>query len=151
MGVRYSKDKVTWLGRPFEYQTFWTMNRLYFSLVFKPPFVYRTIWQPDTNLPFENQTSPVFRWLLYPLFYLETSLNVSSLFQTCKGCPDIQCQFTKYEKSTLTFGLQWFNLFALYWSINFVTSLGELVLAGVFATWYWTWDKVLFKINWIEK
>jgi choline transporter-like protein 2/4/5 len=42
--------------------------------------------------------------------------------------------------------LQWFNLFALYWSINFVTSLGELVLAGVFATWYWTWDKVLLLI-----
>jgi hypothetical protein len=26
--------------------------------------------------------------------------------------------------------------------MNFVTALGELVLAGVFATWYWTRDKV---------
>jgi hypothetical protein len=28
--------------------------------------------------------------------------------------------------------------------MNFVTALGELVLAGVFATWYWTRDKVCF-------
>ena len=26
-------------------------------------FEYRTIWQPDTNLPFEYQTGLVFRWL----------------------------------------------------------------------------------------
>ena len=37
----------------------------FFSLVFRPPFEFRTIWQPNTNLPFECQTSPVFRWLLY--------------------------------------------------------------------------------------
>ena len=63
------------------------------------------------------------------------------LFQTCLQCPVIQCQFTKYEKSAEAFWLQWFNLFAFYWSMNFVTAFGELVLAGVFATWYWTWDK----------
>ena len=64
-----------------------------------------------------------------------------SPFQTCpRTCP-IKCQFTKYEKSTEAFWLQWFNLFALYWAVNFVTAFGELVLAGVFATWYWTWDK----------
>ena len=29
MGVRYSNGKVTWLGGPFKYQTFWTINRLF--------------------------------------------------------------------------------------------------------------------------
>ena len=29
---------------------------------FRPPFKYRTIWQLDTNLPFEYHTSLVFRW-----------------------------------------------------------------------------------------
>ena len=43
MGFWYSNGKVKWLGRPFKYQI---------------------IWQPDTNLPFEYQTSLVFRWLL---------------------------------------------------------------------------------------
>jgi hypothetical protein len=47
----------------------------------------------------------------------------------------MHCQFTKYEKSAEGFWLQWFNLFAFYWSMNFVTAFGELVLAGVFATW----------------
>ena len=37
----------------------------FFSPVFRSPFEYRTIWQLDTTLPFEYQTSPVFRWLLY--------------------------------------------------------------------------------------
>ena len=36
-----------------------------FRPVFRPLFEYRTISQPDTNLPFEYQTSPIFRWLLY--------------------------------------------------------------------------------------
>ena len=31
MGVRYSNGKVTWLGGRFEYQTFWTINRLFQS------------------------------------------------------------------------------------------------------------------------
>ena len=29
------------------------------------PFEYRTICKPDNFWPFEYQTSPVFRWLLY--------------------------------------------------------------------------------------
>ena len=64
MGIRYSNGKVTWLGWPFQYRTFWTTNRLFQSSpIFKPPFEYWTIWQPDTNLPIQFQTSPVFRWL----------------------------------------------------------------------------------------
>ena len=47
--------------------TFWTISRVFFSSVFRPPFEYRTVWQPDTNLPFEYQTSAVFRWLLYDI------------------------------------------------------------------------------------
>ena len=65
MGVRYSKGKVTWLGGQFECPTFWTINRP-FSVWFSDhhsntgPFDHL-----DTNLPFEYQTSSVFRWLLY--------------------------------------------------------------------------------------
>ena len=49
MDVQYSNGKVTRL----------------FSPVFRPPFECQTIWQPDTNLPFEYRTSLVFRCLLY--------------------------------------------------------------------------------------
>ena len=46
-----------------------------YSPVFRPPFEYRTIWQPNTNLPFEYQTSPVLRWLLYLKFNLSLGLG----------------------------------------------------------------------------
>ena len=62
----------------------------------------------------------------------------------CSSCdPPVLCKFTKYTKQG--FGLwnwmQWFNLFGFYWAMNFVTSYGEIILAGVFAKWYWTKDK----------
>ena len=50
--------------------------------------------------------------------------------KTCVGCPPIQCQFTKYEKPADATWMQWFNLFGFYWCMNFVTALGELILAG---------------------
>lgn len=37
--------------------------------------------------------------------------------------------------------MNWYNLFAFFWSMEFVTAFGEMVLAGVFARWYWTKDK----------
>ena len=40
-------------------------KQAFFSPVFRPPFKYQTIWQQDTNIPLEYQTSTVFRWLLY--------------------------------------------------------------------------------------
>ena len=59
MGVWYSNGSVTWLGRQYEYRTFGPEIG-FFSPVFRPPFKYRTIRQPNTNLPIEFQTSPVF-------------------------------------------------------------------------------------------
>ena len=47
MGVWYSNGKVTWLGRPFEYQTFCTINRL-FQSGFQNT-IWIPDWQPDTN------------------------------------------------------------------------------------------------------
>ena len=69
MSVRYSNGgHMTW-------RTIWIPDILdhkqtFFSPVFRPPFEYQIILQPDTNLPFEYpaceyQTSPAFRWLLY--------------------------------------------------------------------------------------
>jgi choline transporter-like protein 2/4/5 len=63
---------------------------------------------------------------------------------TCLNCPEIHCQFTRYDKEGGGwFGswMNWFNLFGFFWAMEFVTALGELILAGVFAKWYWTRDK----------
>ena len=62
----------------------------------------------------------------------------------CSSCdPPILCRFTKYTKQGFGFvsWMQWFNLFGFYWAMNFVTAYGEIILAGVFAKWYWTKHK----------
>ena len=79
------------------------------------------------------------------------SCNPEQFNQTCNsnsGCKVagketiISCQFLKYQSVVGIRGwMQWFNLFGFYWSMNFVTAFGEMVLAGVFAKWYWTKDK----------
>lgn len=40
-----------------------------------------------------------------------------------------------------TLYLQIYNLFMLFWLVNFVIALGELTLAGAFASYYWAFDK----------
>ena len=61
----------------------------------------------------------------------------------CSKCdPPVLCKFDELTKpDQIIYWLQWFNLFGFYWGMNFVTSYGEMVLAGVFAKWYWTRDK----------
>ena len=66
---RYRQYKSSIQIRHVTWRTIRTLDILdhkqaFFNPVFRPSFEYRTIWQPDTNLPFEYQTSPVFRWLL---------------------------------------------------------------------------------------
>jgi choline transporter-like protein 2/4/5 len=61
---------------------------------------------------------------------------------TCtETCPHLECQFVKYSKNKDYSWMQFVNVFGLYWGIFFFTAFGELVLAGVFAEWYWTKDK----------
>ena len=59
--------------------------------------------------------------------------------KTCSACAEVRCQFTKYTRAASW--MQWFNLFGLYWGMFFVSALSEMVLAGAFAQWYWTFRK----------
>ena len=58
-----------------------------------------SIWQPDTNLPFEYQTTPSFRWILYSnphcAWYfqdriLEPCVAGTILASMCKSCVAVQ-------------------------------------------------------------
>ena len=70
----------------------------------------------------------------------------------CTSCdPNVRvvCQFTQYTKRPgHAAWMLWFNLFAFYWAMNFVTSYGEMILAGIFAKWYWTKKEDKSKIPW---
>merc|ERR1711962_717594 len=61
--------------------------------------------------------------------------------QTCgPACPEISCQFVKYGQNKDYVWMQMINIFGLYWGLFFFSAFGELVLAGVFAEWYWSND-----------
>merc|ERR550519_283297 len=60
-------------------------------------------------------------------------------FSDCAAkCPAASCNFVRYTKSSDISWMQVFNLFGFYWGVFFFAAFGELVLAGVFAEWYWT-------------
>ncbi|XP_060037710.1 choline transporter-like protein 2 isoform X1 [Erinaceus europaeus] len=60
-------------------------------------------------------------------------------------CPAAHCQFafyggeSNYHRALL--GLQIFNAFMFFWLANFVLALGQVTLAGAFASYYWAFDK----------
>ncbi|ESO92821.1 hypothetical protein LOTGIDRAFT_232925 [Lottia gigantea] len=51
------------------------------------------------------------------------------------------CQFVKYGGNEYTIFMQAFMLFMFFWLMNFVVALGEMVLAGAFASYYWAFEK----------
>lgn len=74
--------------------------------------------------------------------YLTNDTCTMSTFSSCASqCPSASCNFVRYTKSSDISWMQVFNLFGLYWGIFFFAAFGELVLAGVFAEWYWTMNK----------
>ncbi|XP_065275168.1 choline transporter-like protein 2 isoform X2 [Emys orbicularis] len=62
-----------------------------------------------------------------------------------KKCPDARCLFafyggvTAYHKYLIVF--QIYNAFMFFWLANFVIALGQVTLAGAFASYYWAFKK----------
>ncbi|XP_041832962.1 choline transporter-like protein 2 isoform X2 [Melanotaenia boesemani] len=60
-------------------------------------------------------------------------------------CPNSQCLFAFYGGETAyhkyLIGLQFYNVFLFFWCANFVTALGQMTLAGAFASYYWAFSK----------
>ncbi|KJH41925.1 hypothetical protein DICVIV_12108 [Dictyocaulus viviparus] len=65
-----------------------------------------------------------------------TTCNCSTTVQ------DSSCVFVGLVKEETTiFWLQLYNLFAFFWMTCFVSSLGDISLAGAFASYYWARNK----------
>ncbi|XP_032868048.1 choline transporter-like protein 2 isoform X3 [Amblyraja radiata] len=62
-----------------------------------------------------------------------------------KGCAEAQCSFafyggeSYYHRYLIVF--QFYNVFLFFWLVNFIIALGEIVLAGAFASYYWAFNK----------
>ncbi|KAM9323888.1 choline transporter-like protein 4 [Gastrophryne carolinensis] len=61
------------------------------------------------------------------------------------NCTEVRCTFYKYKTEGLVqqniFNLQIYNIFGFLWCINFVIALGQCVMAGAFASYYWAFHK----------
>ncbi|XP_054858254.1 choline transporter-like protein 2 isoform X5 [Eublepharis macularius] len=70
------------------------------------------------------------------------TFNTSNI---AKQCPDARCLFafyggeTAYHKYLIIF--QIYNVFMFFWLANFVIALGQVTLAGAFASYYWAFKK----------
>ncbi|XP_038624608.1 choline transporter-like protein 4 [Tachyglossus aculeatus] len=61
------------------------------------------------------------------------------------SCPGLSCHFLQYNSNGPTqrvlFGLQAYSVLGLFWTVNWVLALGQCVLAGAFASFYWAFHK----------
>ncbi|XP_072420591.1 choline transporter-like protein 2 isoform X2 [Chiloscyllium punctatum] len=70
------------------------------------------------------------------------TFNVSKII---KQCPEAECIFAFYGGESyyhryLIF-FQFYNVFLFFWLSNFVIALGQVTLAGAFASYYWAFNK----------
>lgn len=74
--------------------------------------------------------------------YKDGSVCDPDTFEDClKNCSNAYCQFSHHTTRQYVDYLHAFNIFGLFWGLFFVSALGQMILAGTFATWYWTFNK----------
>ncbi|XP_077381738.1 choline transporter-like protein 2 isoform X2 [Festucalex cinctus] len=70
------------------------------------------------------------------------TFNISNI---TSECPEAECNFAFYGGESLYHNylimFQFYNLFLLFWCANFVTAMGQVTLAGAFASYYWAFKK----------
>ncbi|XP_073726872.1 choline transporter-like protein 2 isoform X2 [Misgurnus anguillicaudatus] len=105
---------------------YWAITAVFLSTSNEP--VYKV---------FNTTECPYFRKTCNP-----ETFNTSNI---TAECPDAECLFvfyggeTLYHKYLILF--QFYNLFLFFWCVNFVTALGQVTLAGAFASYYWAFKK----------
>ncbi|XP_004695200.1 PREDICTED: choline transporter-like protein 4 [Condylura cristata] len=107
---------------------YWAMTSLYLATSGQPQYVLRV---PNSSLSgCEN------------LILNETC---NPLVPVNNSCPGAMCVFQSYTSTGLVqrslFNLQIYGFLGLFWTINWVLALGQCVLAGAFASFYWALHK----------
>lgn len=51
------------------------------------------------------------------------------------------CRFFQQESESFITYFQLYNLFSMLWTLSFFSGVAKMILAGTFATWYWTFKK----------
>uniref|UniRef100_A0A4W5MML2 Choline transporter-like protein n=1 Tax=Hucho hucho TaxID=62062 RepID=A0A4W5MML2_9TELE len=108
---------------------YWAITAVYPSAVNHVIYVYMSVKGKNANI---TEISP-----LFPQTFNTTNITAQ--------CPGAECLFafyggeTYYHKYLIMF--QFYNVFLFFWCANFVTALGQVTLAGAFASYYWAFKK----------
>ncbi|XP_021362366.1 choline transporter-like protein 2 isoform X2 [Mizuhopecten yessoensis] len=78
--------------------------------------------------------------------YLKIVAETSSLFgESCTGNTNSTtsdfCTFLKNVEDNFVLYGQVYSLFMFFWLLNFVIAVGQMTLAGAFASYYWAFEK----------
>uniref|UniRef100_A0A669DA40 Choline transporter-like protein n=1 Tax=Oreochromis niloticus TaxID=8128 RepID=A0A669DA40_ORENI len=89
---------------------------------------------------------PLFTFLLLAVVIIYWGVTAVYPFNPMKAqCPDSKCLFAFYGGETpyhkYLIALQFYNVFLFFWCANFVLGLGQMTLAGAFASYYWAAKK----------
>ncbi|XP_045353709.1 choline transporter-like protein 4 isoform X2 [Leopardus geoffroyi] len=108
---------------------YWAMTALYLATSGQPQYV---LWAPNASLPSCEKVQ------------MNTSCNPMAQ-PVNSSCPGLMCIFQSYSSTGLVqrslFNLQIYGVLGLFWTLNWVLALGQCVLAGAFASFYWALDK----------
>ncbi|XP_022366533.1 choline transporter-like protein 4 [Enhydra lutris kenyoni] len=108
---------------------YWAMTALYLATSGQPQYV---LWAPNASLPGCEKVQ------------MNTSCNPMSQPMN-SSCPGLRCVFQSYSSTGLVqrslFNLQIYGILGLFWTLNWVLALGQCVLAGAFASFYWAFQK----------
>ncbi|XP_049988956.1 choline transporter-like protein 4 [Alexandromys fortis] len=110
--------------------SYWALIALYLATSGQPQYVYRV---PDSNTS-GCETAPV-----------NKSCDPMASTGNFSSCPGLTCAFQGYSSTGLAqrslFNLQIYGVLGLFWTVNWVLALGQCVLAGAFASFYWAFHK----------
>ncbi|XP_006041946.3 choline transporter-like protein 4 [Bubalus kerabau] len=107
---------------------YWAIIALFLATSGQPQYMF---WAPNSSLPGCEKVP------------MNTSCD--PMEQVNSSCPGLMCVFQGYQSTGLAqrslFNLQIYAVLGLFWTINWVLALGQCVLAGAFASFYWAFHK----------
>ncbi|XP_008573311.1 PREDICTED: choline transporter-like protein 4 [Galeopterus variegatus] len=108
---------------------YWAMTALYLATSGQPQYIF---WASNTSWPGCEDVS------------VNTSCDPMAQ-PLNSSCPGLMCVFQGYSSTGLAqrslFNLQIYGVLGLFWTLNWVLALGQCVLAGAFASFYWAFHK----------
>lgn len=107
---------------------YWAVTALYLATSGQPQYIY---WASNTSTP-GCENVPV-------------NMTCDPMAPLNSSCPNLKCVFKGYSTTGLAqrslFNLQIYGVLGLFWTVNWVLALGQCVLAGAFASFYWAFHK----------